>query len=153
MYTDTVTAGILIDLIQINNDRIEGYTLALENLKSNRDNDLRSLFEGYIQETILFNSELAPFTVVDGETPTVPPRISGKLHRFWLDLKATLSGHDRKQILEECERGEDASKKAYERALKEAPDLPISIVTIIRNHAEKQKKAHDQIRTLRDEAD
>jgi uncharacterized protein (TIGR02284 family) len=36
---------------------------------------------------------------------------SGTLHRMWLDVKATFSGHDRKSILEECERGEDAIKK------------------------------------------
>lgn len=153
MYTATATANIINELIEINNDRIEGYTLALENLKINSDNDLRLLFNNYIQQTILFNHELKPFTLVDGESPLVSTRISGKLHRIWLDLKATLSGHDRKQILEECERGEDASKKAYEKALKEAPDLPTPIVAIIRNHAEKLKLAHDHIRTLRDEAD
>ncbi|GEM63748.1 hypothetical protein SF1_17300 [Sphingobacterium faecium NBRC 15299] len=152
MYTSETTAEIIHDLILINNDRIDGYTRALGNLKDGSDQDLRSLFEDYIQQTTQFNHELNPFAVINGEETTEGKPISGKLHRFWLDLKASLSGHDRKSILEECERGEDASKKAYEKAIQESPDLPIHIVSIIRNHAQKQKAAHDHVRNLRDAA-
>lgn len=152
MYTSETTAEIISDLIHINNDRIDGYTRALENLKTDSDQDLRRLFEDYIQQTNQFNSELLPFAVIEGEGSGQRMHISGKLHRFWLELKASLSGHDRKSILEECERGEDASKKAYEKAIQESPDLPIHIVSIIRNHAQRQKAAHDHVRNLRDAA-
>ncbi len=152
MYNENTTAEIINDLIEINNDRIEGYTTALEDLKGEEDIDLRSLFEDYIQQTRQFNSELAPLVVINGEEPTTGTRNSGKLHRLWLDVKATFSGHDRKSILEECERGEDASKKAYEEALKDSPNLPLNVVEIIGSQAEKQKAAHDRIRDLRDAA-
>jgi len=36
---------------------------------------------------------------------------TGAIHRAWIDVKATFSGHDRKSVLAECERGEDAIKK------------------------------------------
>ncbi|MGJ1433158.1 ferritin-like domain-containing protein [Sphingobacterium spiritivorum] len=150
MTTENKTAEIVNDLIEINNDRIEGYTRALEDLKDEENLDLRSLFEDYIQQTRQFNSELNPLVVINGEEPTTGTRTSGKLHRLWLDVKATFSGHDRKSILEECERGEDASKKAYHEALREAPHLPINVVDVIRSQAEKQLQAHDRIRDLRD---
>ncbi|WP_431210184.1 hypothetical protein ACQ86N_29625 [Puia sp. P3] len=42
--TTKETAGVLEDLIRINNDRIEGYEKALKDLKP-EDSDLRILFE------------------------------------------------------------------------------------------------------------
>lgn len=140
---------ILNDLILINNDRIAGYTRAKEELKP-EDGDLSNLFEHYIMQTKKFNTELTSEVVKYGETPEKGTMISGKLHRLWLDVKATFSGHDRKSILEECERGEDASKKAYEEALEDASILPADISNIIRQQAILQKEGHDQIKALRD---
>lgn len=150
MYTESTIAGIINYLMQTNYDRIAGYTHAITALREGQDTDLRTLFHDYIEQSRQFNSELLPFVIINGERLSPGNRISGKLHRFWLDIKAHVSGHDRKGILEECERGEDATKKAYQEALKEAPDLPDHIVDIIRYHAEVQKAAHDHIRDLRD---
>lgn len=78
--------------------------------------------------------------------------MSGKFHRLWLDMKATLTHHNRKPILQECERGEDDSMKAYEKAL-EAPDLPTPLVSVLRKRAELHKAAHDHILILWDNID
>lgn len=149
MSNSSKTAEVLNDLIEINNDRIEGYTRALEETKE-EDADLKSLFEYYVQQTEGFNNELSAEVVKYGETPEEGTRFSGKLHRLWLDVKATFSGQDRKSILEECERGEDASKKAYETALEDAAELPPDIVSLIRRQADKQLEGHDKIKLLRD---
>ncbi len=147
-YNEKV-AEILNDLIEINNDRIEGYTRASEQTEL-EDADLKALFTYYVQQTRGFNSELSAEVVKYGEAPTEGTRNTGKLHRLWLDVKATFSGHDRKSILEECERGEDASKKAYENALEDAAELPADIVSLIRKQAHEQRQGHDKIKALRD---
>lgn len=152
MDNEKHVAETLNDLIEINNDRIEGYTRALEDLKDDQDRDLHKLFEDYIQQTRRFNSELKPLVLIRGEAPAEGTLMTGKLHRLWLDVKATFSGHDRKSILEECERGEDASKKAYEEALQDAMHLPTHVADVVRQQAAKQKAAHDRIRDMRDMA-
>ena len=50
----------------------------------------------------------------------------------------------------ECERGEDAAKSAYEKALDE--DLPPTIEAIVRRQYHGVKENHDRIRDLRNQA-
>src|SRR5690606_36266965 len=51
------TAEVLNDLIKINNDRIEGYQKAIEQLESN-DTDLNNLFTGFIVQSRELKSAL-----------------------------------------------------------------------------------------------
>ncbi|SEM63052.1 conserved hypothetical protein [bacterium A37T11] len=143
------TTEILNDLIEINNDRIEGYTRAIEDSEA-IDVDLKTLFEYYIQQTKGFNRDLSAEVSKLGEAPEEGTRMSGKLHRLWLDVKAKFTGSDRKSILEECERGEDASKEAYTEALADSEGLPEEIVKLISQQADKQREGHDKIKALRD---
>jgi uncharacterized protein (TIGR02284 family) len=68
-----------------------------------------------------------------------------------MDLKAVVSGHDRKTVLENCEFGEDAAQKAYDMALNtddvtyEAPLREL----IVRQKAQL-KQGHDEVKRLRD---
>jgi len=50
MKTQNESAEILNDLVQINNDRIEGYEKVIENLKD-EDKDLKPLFISLIAES------------------------------------------------------------------------------------------------------
>ncbi len=149
MATSEQIAEVLNDLIEINNDRIEGYTRALED-SSGIDVDLKVLFEGYILQTKKFNADLSAEVIKYGELPEEGTRMSGKLHRLWLDVKAKFTGGDRKSILEECERGEDASKEAYTVALAESQGFPDDLVSLISKQADQQREGHDKIKALRD---
>ena len=75
---------------------------------------------------------------------------NGALHRMWLDVKAAFTGHDRRGILAECERGEDAIKKAYESALAPDNDLPQEFTEILLRQQQDIIAAHSQINALRD---
>jgi uncharacterized protein (TIGR02284 family) len=44
-------------------------------------------------------------------------KVSGKFFRLWMDVKAALTGHNRKAILKSCEYGEDRAKEAYDKVL------------------------------------
>ena len=52
-----------------------------------------------------------------GGTPAEGTLTSGKFFRVWMDVKAALTGKDRKAILNSCEYGEDAAKDTYKKAL------------------------------------
>ena len=43
---------------------------------------------------------------------------SGKFFRVWMDVKASLTGNDRKAILNSCEYGEDVAVETYNKALR-----------------------------------
>ena len=142
--------GILNDLIEINNDRIVGYEKAIEELKDG-DQDLKTLFSRYIQESRQYAQELSHEVTRLGGKPEDGTTHSGKIYRVWMDLKAVVTGHDRKAVLENCEFGEDAAQKAYDMALNtddvtyEAPLREL----IVRQKAQL-KQGHDEVKRLRD---
>ena len=76
---------------------------------------------------------------------------SGAIHRAWLELKATFSGHSRHAILASCEFGEDAAQKAYESALK-SEHLPEYLATIVLEEKEELRTVHNEIKALRDQS-
>ncbi|WP_431217653.1 PA2169 family four-helix-bundle protein [Puia sp. P3] len=78
-------------------------------------------------------------------------RPSGSIHRAWLELKATFTGHGRHAILASCEYGEDAIQKAYESALS-GEHLPEYLSTIVLQEKTELRAVHDEIRALRDQA-
>lgn len=108
------TIDTLNNLIQINNDRIEGYKTAADETK---DSDLKSLFSQFQATSSKINGELRSEVSKLGGTPTESTRITGKFFRVWMDVKAALTGNDRKTILESCEYGENVAKKTYEDVL------------------------------------
>jgi uncharacterized protein (TIGR02284 family) len=75
--------------------------------------------------------------------------ISGTIHRNWLDLKATFSGHDRSSILAECERGEDAIKEAYQDALNSDNGLIDEVRQVVSTQSFEIIASHDQIKAMR----
>jgi uncharacterized protein (TIGR02284 family) len=74
---------------------------------------------------------------------------TGALHRGWVAVVGTLSGYSDKQMLDECERGEDAALERYRDALKQP--LPADLMTLVQKQYEGVKRNHDQIRTLRNQ--
>src|SRR5688572_764704 len=103
----TPAAEVLNDLILMNNDRINGYGKTMKNLKE-RDADLKIIFQEIIDQTKQFNKALSAEVEKLGAAAETHTSVSGKLHLTWIRIKATFTGHNRKALLAECERGEDA---------------------------------------------
>ncbi len=141
-------AEVLNDLVKINNDRVEGYRKAIEELKP-EDFDLRTLFQERIEQSLAFHSELAGEVAMLGEEIAEGTMASGKIYRTWMDVKAFFSGADRKTILDNCENGEDAALAAYRSAL-ESDDLTPAQRDILISHFDGIEVSHDEIRALRD---
>jgi uncharacterized protein (TIGR02284 family) len=143
------TASVLEDLIKINNDRITGYEKALKDLKP-EDSDLRMLFLKAIDQSRGIKSTLGNELQILGES--IPSgSASGSIHRAWLDLKATFTGHGRHAILASCEFGEDAIQKAYESALG-SEHLPEYLSTTVLAEKQELRSFHDEIKALRDQS-
>jgi len=149
MERNEKTIDILNDLIRINNDRIVGYEKGINELKD-EDADLRTLFHRYIQESKQYSQELTQEVsrlngdAVEGTTN------SGKIYRVWMDLKAVVTGHDRKTVLENCEFGEDAAQKAYDMALNEDVSLEQPLRDLIVRQKTQLRVGHDEVKRLRD---
>ncbi len=148
MENTQATVQILNDLIQINNDRIEGYQRASKDLKDG-DTDLKSLFTRFIGQSQGYRLALGTEVSAFGKDIETSTTTSGKIHRAWLDVKAAFTGHDTHNVLEECEFGEDAILKAYRTAL-EDENLPAYLRETISQQESELLDAHDEIKALRD---
>jgi uncharacterized protein (TIGR02284 family) len=141
--------GILNDLIEINNDRIVGYQKAIDELKGENE-DLRPLFARYITESGQYKSELTTEVTRLGGEPTNGTTNSGKIYRVWMDLKAVVTGKDRKTVLENCEFGEDAAQKAYDMALNTDETLEPTLRDLLVRQKTQLRVGHDEVKRLRD---
>ena len=141
--------GILNDLIKINQDRVVGYEKAIDELKD-EDADLRTLFQRYITESREYSQELTQEVSRLGGNPVDGTTNSGKIYRVWMDLKATITGHDRETVLNNCEFGEDAAQKAYDTALNADVEFEPSIRDLVVRQKASLKVGHDEVKRLRD---
>lgn len=148
MQATMETIEILNDLVQINNDRIDGYEKALGELKQ-EDNDLKALFSSMISESHEIRLALGTEVNALGGDMETSTTTSGKIYRAWMDVKALFTGHDRHTVLANCERGEDAAQKAYNTAL-EDEDLPAYLREMVAEQQQTLKRSHDKIKALRD---
>jgi uncharacterized protein (TIGR02284 family) len=150
MESTAKTVEILNDLILINNDRIEGYERALKEIEEGEeDTDLGPLFLKFIDDSRRYKMELGTEVEVLGKDMETGTSFGGKIHRAWINVKENFTGHDRHSLLDECEFGEDAIKKAYQDALTEGP-LAAYINEMLTDQLEELNEAHDEIKELRD---
>lgn len=141
-------AETLNDLILINNDRVEGYQKAIDELQP-EDYELRSVFQERVNQSGQFRNELVPEVSRTGEEIAEGTMVSGKIYRAWMEVKAFFSGNNRRAILENCEVGEDAALRAYEEALNCENLTQEQRLKVIRHRAEIQI-SRDHIKALRD---
>ena len=114
------TIDILNSLVEINNDRIEGYKTAIEETKD--DEELKASFSQFQQTSFSCHAALVAEVQRLGGTAEEGTKNTGKIHRVWLDFKAIVSGHSRKTILSSCEFGDEAAMTTYKDALKDGTE-------------------------------
>lgn len=148
--TSRETAAVLNDLIKIHNDRIEGYEKAVKELLEG-DKDLQLIFLKAIDQSRKIRMVLGREIETLGENIPGDTTTGGAIHRWWLDLKVSWSGHDRHAILSSCEYGEDAAQKVYEKAL-EGEHLPEYLSRIVLEEKGELREVHDMIKRLRDQS-
>ncbi len=150
METTVKTTDLLNDLIEINNDRVAGFEKVLADITDDNA-DVKQLFQEYAAQSREFSQELTAIVATNAEEVETGNSISGTLHRAWIDVKALFGGSDRKSILAEAERGEDAIKKAYQTTLEDS-ELSADVRQTVSTQAAAINAAHDRIKALRDAA-
>jgi uncharacterized protein (TIGR02284 family) len=138
---------ILNSLIQINNDRIEGYETAS---KEADETDLKTLFSHFTETSLKCKAELVAEVKRLGGKPTEGTTTSGKFYRVWMDIKSAITGSDRKAIVNSCEYGEDVAVQTYNDALSHSEDLTPEQLMMIKEQHSAIKTDHDKIKNLRD---
>jgi len=141
--------SVLNDLIQINNDRVNGYEKASEETKD-KDVDLQAIFNKMADDSRGYAAELTQEVRSLGGEPDTGTTNSGKLYRVWIDVKTLFTGKDRQAILENCEFGEDAAQKAYKEALASDAEISADTRKLITDQQSALKTAHDLIKKYRD---
>ncbi|MDB5132659.1 MAG: aldehyde dehydrogenase [Mucilaginibacter sp.] len=147
METIEKSVEVLNDLIEINNDRVAGFEHAGKDL-GDEDRDLSDFFRTQREASRQNSFELTKAVNQLGGEAEDGKSVSGTIHRNWLDVRATFTGHDRASILAECERGEDAIKKAYEDALNSDNGLPDDIRQVVERQQQGINASHDMIRDM-----
>jgi len=139
---------LLNSLIEINNDRMEGYDTAS---KETEEVDLKVLFSEFKEVSRLCKEELGSEVRKLGGEPTEGTKTTGKLFRIWMDVKAAFTGKDRKNILNSCEYGEDAAVNTYKDVLKNNVEkLTAEQHKMVNEQFKLIKADHNKIRGLRD---
>lgn len=139
---------VLNTLITINNDRIEGYETAF---KETDEIDLRVLFSHFSDTSKKCKQELvAEVRTLHGE-PAEGTLTSGKFFRVWMDVKAALTGKDRKAILNSCDFGEQQAIDTYDDILENDSDqISIPMRSLILAQKTLLLADHNRVKALRD---
>jgi len=138
---------VLNTLIEINNDRIEGYETAS---KETDEPDLIKLFTQLVASSDECNAELIEEVEKMGGTPPEDTRTTGKFFRAWTDFKMALASKDRRAILDSCEYGEDVSVNTYKRVLDNcSDDLSVEHVSMIRDQCAWLTVDRDTVKAMR----
>lgn len=143
--------AILNDLIRINNDRIEGYTKAAEELSKPGYDNARPMFLERTNESNVFVNELTIAVSRLGGEPAENTTASGKLYRTWMDLKTAFTGGSVKSVFELCEFGEDAALKAYDEALEDETLWSEEIFNMLTRQRQMVRESHDAVKRYREQ--
>ena len=142
------TIEILNDLIEINNDRIQAYKLALKDLEGG-DQALSPLFLKMINESQKNNEALAREVDILGGEAESGTSLEGKIYRAWMNVRTTFAGKTRLHILQNCEINEDATLEAYRTAI-QCGELSGYLKEMISDQLDGLLHSHDNIKKVRD---
>ena len=134
----------LDDLIETSRDGEDGFRTCAENVKNPA---LKTFFEQKAERCREAVVQLQHIVREMGAEPERGNSTAGAMHRFWVKIRGTLSGMDDHAILDECERGEDVAKRAYEKAL--GQDLPGDVRSVIERQYAGVRANHDRVREMR----
>jgi uncharacterized protein (TIGR02284 family) len=132
----------LNDLIETCRDGEKGFRTAAEHTG---DEGLRTYFNRLSDQRAQFASELQSEVRHLGGDPTQGGSVSGAFHRGWMNIKSVLT-HGDDAIVSECEWGEDAALRNYERVLKQ--NLQPNVLPVVKHQYTQIKQAHNRLRDM-----
>jgi len=147
METKEKSVALLNELIKVNNDRIAGFAHAATEL-GDSDYDLKINFKNFKEQSREYVHELSRAIDMMGGEPETGTTSGGDLYGLWLYIKPLFNRLNRENILEACERGEEAIKKAYNDVLTKEGYLSADLKQLVSKQRQGIISAEDKIKSL-----
>jgi len=113
---DEKTVSVLNDLLNITNDRIEGFS-KVEDKVWNTHSALRNDYDNMVAQSQTMKTELIGLINAKGGQADNTTSTAGAIHRAWIDVKNSFTGDKDESTLENVVFGENAAIDAYQNAL------------------------------------
>ena len=143
--SDDDVVDTLNDLLESCRDGEYGFRECAEHTQSQ---ELKTMMLRHADECRAAGQELKTQIQQMGGEAEDGGTVNGALHRGWVSVRGTLGGYSDQAMLDECERGEDATLTSYRKAVKQ--NLPPAIKAIVERQAQGTQRNHDQVKALRD---
>ena len=137
------TISVLNDLIETCRDGQNGFRTAASDVN---DANLKALFNRYSAQRGEFAADLESLVTGLGGDAETTGSVAGAAHRGWINVKSAVTGKDVASVISEAERGEDAAKASYQKALQEY--MSAEIRAVVQKQYSAVLEAHDTIRQL-----
>ncbi|MCJ7932317.1 MAG: PA2169 family four-helix-bundle protein [Chryseobacterium sp.] len=131
------TVSVLNDLLNITNDRIDGFSKVEDKLWDTHSS-LKGDYDQMVSQSQAMKTDLIRLINERGGNPDNTTSTAGALHRAWIDVKNSLVSDKDESTLENVVFGEKSAIKAYEDALDSGDLCP-----------ESTKVVSDQLHQLR----
>lgn len=110
------TVSVLNDLLNITNDRIEGFS-KVEDKVWDTHSGLRSDYDQMVSQSQVMKADLIQLINQKGGQADNTTSTAGALHRAWIDVKNAFAGDKDESTLENVVFGEKGAIDAYQDAL------------------------------------
>jgi len=147
VYDDThrgAAIGALKDIIEVCRDGEQGYAVAARDVQ---DSWLVQLFWSYSNQRARFAVALEYELQKLGAQADSKQTMAGWIHRKWLEVRTSLDHGAAIGVLLECERGENAARAKYEKAL--SIPLPQRVQEVLLDQLAEIRAAHDRFDHMR----
>ena len=149
MFDNQDDKTVINTLLPTLTDSINGYRDSAENIQNG---SFKQLFLDSAEERSRVAEDLRAEVRRLGGDPDDDGSFMGKTHQVFLDLKAAVTGHDDKAIINEVERGEDYLKEKFETAL-QSDKLIGETRSVVERAWASVRSGHDRIAEIKHSMD
>jgi uncharacterized protein (TIGR02284 family) len=149
MFDNQDDKTVINTLLATLTDSINGYRDSAENIQNG---SFKQLFLDSAEERSRVAEDLRAEVRRLGGDPDDDGSFMGKTHQVFLDLKAAVTGHDDKAIINEVERGEDYLKEKFETAL-QSDKLIGETRSVVERAWASVRSGHDRIAEIKHSMD
>lgn len=136
-------SAVLNHLVETCRDGERGFAAAADLVA---DSYAKTLFADIAVERARFAADLLPYAQRLGGATAASGTTGASMHRRWMDLRSTLSGHDDRAIIAEVLRGDHVSVLAYKTAVDGV--LPMKVRDLIEQQYAAMCQEHERFGEL-----
>ena len=145
------TVSTLNDLLQITNDRIEGFNKVEDKVWEKYPN-LKSDYNNMVDQSQKMRLDLKNLISERNGDADDSTTVAGGLHRTWIDVKNAFSSDNAETTLENVTFGENAAIEAYEKAL-DSGDLCPESSRVVQDQLHSLKASYEKFKNLENRHD